>query len=152
MAAPCSAAARVQAINFFCTRQTTPQVFSSMMRPSPPPTLMARWAFETLGPPFNASTSHDAAITTTEMPITRTHTLSRIPVPQLGIALFHRGCQHQIEKIQQPDPDDPKHEMEPAQRHHFVGVRSIQERKVRLPFRKGKQPEIANHWRTSIVV
>src|SRR5258707_10033061 len=36
---PCSAAARVHAINLFCTRQTTPQVLISIINPRPPPTL-----------------------------------------------------------------------------------------------------------------
>src|SRR5216684_131779 len=65
---PCSALLRAQAIKRFCTRHTTPQVFSSITKPSPPPTLIARCAFDTLGPPFNARTSHDAAITTIEIP------------------------------------------------------------------------------------
>src|SRR5258708_38707195 len=77
---PCSAAARVHAINLFCTRQTTPQVFSSMTSPSPPPTLIARCPLETLAPPFSASTSQEAAVTIAPIPIVRTHTELRIPL------------------------------------------------------------------------
>src|SRR5712664_3540069 len=76
---PCSAAARVHAINLFWTRQTTPQVFSSMTNPSPPPTLIARCPLEMLAPPFSASTSQEAAITIAPIPIVRTHTDTHHP-------------------------------------------------------------------------
>src|SRR5271169_1598003 len=72
---PSSELARAHLINFFWTRHTTPHVLSSMTRPSPPPTLIARWALETVGPPFKAITSHDAAITTIAIPMPRTHGL-----------------------------------------------------------------------------
>src|ERR1700682_2002479 len=76
---PCSLLSRDHAISFFCTRQTTPQVFMSITRPSPPPMLIARCAFDTVEPPFSTRTSHEAAITTTETPRTRNHGLLRIP-------------------------------------------------------------------------
>ena len=76
---PCSAAARVQAINLFCTRHTTLQVFTSITKPNPPPTLMAKCWFDTCSPPFSAITIQEAAITIAPIPIVRTHTESRIP-------------------------------------------------------------------------
>src|SRR5277367_410941 len=72
---PCSAYARVHAINRFCTRHTTPHVFSSIRNPIPPPTLIAKCEFDDIGLEFNSSTTHDAAITIAVIATARTHGL-----------------------------------------------------------------------------
>jgi hypothetical protein len=41
--------------------------------------LIARWALETVGPPFKDITSHAAAQTTRAIPKARTQGLSKIP-------------------------------------------------------------------------
>src|SRR5260370_24463643 len=77
---PCSAAARVHAINLFCTRQTTPHVFSNITSPSPPPTLIAKCPLQTCSPPFSAITSQEPPITIAPIPRSLTHPESRSPL------------------------------------------------------------------------
>src|ERR1700722_11209095 len=77
---PCSTLARVHAISRFCARHTTPQVFISISRTMPPPTLIDRWLFEDCGPAFESRTIHEAAITIAAIAIVRTHGLSRTPL------------------------------------------------------------------------
>src|SRR5579863_6939783 len=77
---PSSTLARVHAIRRFCTRQTTPQVFSSISKPSPPPTLIARSAFDDCAVEFNSRVAHDAAITTTAIAEARIQELPRAPL------------------------------------------------------------------------
>ena len=62
------------------------------------------------------------------------HKLGIDPDAELGITLFHRRREDHIEEIEQAYPDDAEDEVQPAERHHFVGVRRIEERKVWLPF------------------
>src|SRR5579863_4606767 len=77
---PCSALARVHAINLFWTRQIIPHAFSSINNPIPPPMLMDKCAFDDSGLAFNTSTAQHAARAITTIAVTRTHELSRIPV------------------------------------------------------------------------
>ena len=77
---PCSALARVQAINLFWTRQMIPQAFNSISNPIPPPMLMERCAFDDPGLAFNISTAQHAAAAITTIAVIRTHGLSIIPV------------------------------------------------------------------------
>src|SRR5947208_17053046 len=79
------------------------------------------------------------------------HKLGIDPDSELGITLFHCRREDQIEEIEQADPDNAEDEMQPAERHHFVGVRRIKEGKVRAPLRKRNRQEIENHWGTSVV-
>src|SRR5207245_10378298 len=54
-----------------------------------------------------------------------------------------------VEKIEQTNPDDPEDEVQPAQGHHFVGVRRVQKNKMRPPFRERNREEIEKHACTS---
>ena len=64
---------------------------------------------------------------------------------QLSIPLLHRRQQHQIKKVQQPNPNNPKHQMQPPQHNRLVRRPTRQKRKMRPPLRKRKHKHTEKH-------